>query len=204
MLGFANSLPGRFEQGKKSLDVSRPDARARVFVGGTFKAYTLFTWVRIDRLSQQYNALFMGDNYNNGEPHWQINEEGKLMISVMVNEKLRGKGRYHKIYWTEPFWNDSLSGKWIQLASTYDPIKKEVASYFNGERIAHEKIADEFFIENLKIGGAEIGSWGLPFKADDKRFSIRNLNGRIDELMIFDTALSADEIKKLYEKGRPD
>lgn len=204
MLGFANQHAGRFPQGKLALDVRRPDARARVYIEGEFKAYTFFTWVRIDSLAHQYNALFMGDNYNNGEPHWQIRDDGKLMMSVMVREKDRGlKPNYHLVYFSPVFWDDSLSGKWIQLASTYDPIKREVANYFNGKLLNKDRIKDEFYIENLKIGGAEIGSWGLPFRAEDTHFALRNLNGLIDEFMIFDAALTAEEIRTLYEKGKP-
>jgi hypothetical protein len=204
MLGFANQDHGRFQHGKLALDVRRPDARTRVFIEGSFKAYTFFTWVRIDSLAHQYNALFMGDNYNNGEPHWQIREDGKLMISVMVHENLRGKKpHYHLVYFSPVFWDESLSGKWIQIASTYDPIKREVANYFNGQLLNKESIQDKFHIEDLKIGGAEIGSWGLPFRAEDTHFALRNLNGLIDELMIFDAALSAQEIKELYERSKP-
>lgn len=204
MLGFADQQQGRFQHGKLALDVRRPDARARVFIEGNFKAYTFFTWVRIDSLAHQYNALFMGDNYNNGEPHWQIREDGKLMISVMVREKDRGvKPAYHRVYFSPVFWDDSLSGKWIQIASTYDPENREVANYFNGQLLNRENIKDQFYIKDLKIGGAEIGSWGLPFKAEDTHFSLRNLNGLIDELMIFDTALSETEIADLYERSKP-
>jgi len=204
MLGFATKSPGRFHHHKMALDVRRPDARARVFIDGKFEAYTFYIWVRIDSLSNWYNALFMGDNYNNGEPHWQINNEGKLMMSVMINEKNREINKpSHRIYYSPSFWNDELSGKWIQLASTYDPKNRVVKNYLNGEEISSEPIIDKFYIEKLSIGGAEIGSWGLPFKAEDSTFSLRNLNGRIDELMIFNAALSGNEIKRLYQNGKP-
>jgi hypothetical protein len=36
------------------------------------------------------------------------------------------------------------------------------------------------------------------------RFPIRNLNGSLDEFMIYKAALSADEIRQLYEVGKPD
>lgn len=46
------------------------------------------------------------------------------------------------------------------------------------------------------------GNWGQPFRKSPG-FAVRNLNGAIDELAIFDDALSAEEIQTLYENGKP-
>ncbi len=54
----------------------------------------------------------------------------------------------------------------------------------------------------LRIGPAEIGNWGQPLRTSPW-FSVRNLNGTIDELAIFGTALQQDEIQHLYEQGKP-
>ena len=37
----------------------------------------------------------------------------------------------------------------------------------------------------------------------DARFAIRNLNGSIDEFAILSVALTADEIKEMYQYGSP-
>lgn len=205
LLGFASRLPGRFDQQKSALDVKRPDARARVHIPGEFSAFTFTAWVRIDNLSRLYNALFMGDDYNTGEPHWQIREDGKLMLSVMVDDtqpppdhSARG---LHRVYYSPSFWQESMSGKWLHLASTYDPVKREVAHFINGKELSRERIPDKFHISTLRIGAAEIGSWGLPFKANDAQFAVRNLNGRMDELAIFKAALTAEEVKAMYDAG---
>lgn len=207
LLGFANRLPGRFDAKKSALDVKRPDARARVQIPGEFSAFTFATWVRIDSLSRLYNALFMGDNYNTGEPHWQIREDGKLMLSVMVDDTKEpmkpGDRGFHRLYYSPPFWQESMSGKWLHLASTYDPVRREVAHFLNGVELSREQIPDKFHIATLRIGAAEIGSWGLPFKANDAQFAVRNLNGRMDELAIFNAALTATEIKALHAAGTP-
>lgn len=163
--------------------------------------------MRIDSLSRLYNALFMGDNYNTGEPHWQIREDGKLMLSVMVDDTKEpmkpGDRGFHRLYYSPPFWQESMSGKWLHLASTYDPLRREVAHFLNGVELSREQIPDKFHIATLRIGAAEIGSWGLPFKANDAQFAVRNLNGRMDELAIFNAALTATEIKALHAAGTP-
>jgi hypothetical protein len=37
----------------------------------------------------------------------------------------------------------------------------------------------------------------------DSRFAIRNLNGSMDEFALFADALTDDEIKEIYNNGKP-
>jgi hypothetical protein len=150
----------------------------------------------------------MGDGYENGEPHWQIHEDGSIMFSVMVDDTPgagTGKApdaRLHYIYRTEPILNAAINGKWIQLAAVYDPIDLRVQQYVDGKQVSSEEIQDRFLVHKLRIGPAEIGNWGQPFR-DSPSFAVRNLNGAIDELAIFKSALTEAEIEKLYEQGKP-
>jgi hypothetical protein len=52
----------------------------------------------------------------------------------------------------------------------------------------------------LRIGAAEIGNW-VP--QDLKDYRIRSLNGRIDEFIVFDAPLSSEELRRIYESGKP-
>ena len=94
-----------------------------------------------------------------------------------------------------------MSGQWLHLASVFDPENKRVSHYANGERISREAIKPEHHIDQLRIGNAEIGNWGQPFR-EDPVFAIRNLNGRMDEIAIFNAALQDKEIASLYERSR--
>ncbi|MEM9479913.1 MAG: LamG-like jellyroll fold domain-containing protein [Verrucomicrobiota bacterium] len=203
---LAESVDGRWPGMKSALEFPRAGARARVNLTGEFSAYTFMCWVRIDSLDRSYNALFMGDGYETGEPHWQIRNDGKLMLSVMVddqrpNPKAANDDGFHRVYFSPPFWDPSMSGRWINLASVFDPVGREVSHYVNGERISTQEIEPDFFIDELRIGNAEIGNWGQPFR-EDPTFALRNLNGRMDEIAVFDAALSADEVQQLYRRSR--
>ena len=79
---------------------------------------------------------------------------------------------------------------------------RRVVQYANGKQVGSEKIIDKFYIDTLRIGPAEMGNWGQPSRKTPS-FAVRNLNGTIDELAIFDAALTADEIHQLYEEGKP-
>lgn len=214
VIGPAESVDGRFGTESWGLSFRRPGARVRTRIDGTFEAFTFAAWVRIDSLEHRYNALFMGDGYENGEPHWQIRDDGRLMFSVMVDDSqdirhfnqidqqvVRDAG-LHRVYMTEPIWDLADSGRWFHLAAVYDPGNQIVRQFVNGRLVSEEKIPEKFHVTKLHIGPAEIGNWGQPFRRTPW-FAVRNLNGIIDELAIFDAALAPNEIEEIYESGRP-
>lgn len=213
-VGAVEWTNGRFGPASTGLEFDRPGARVRTRIDGEFQAFTFACWAKIDSLEHRYNALFMGDGYENGEPHWQIRDDGSLMFSVMVDDtqeirhfsqeeqRMVTHAGLHRVYYSKPFWDISKSGQWFHLAAVYDPTGRRVVQYVNGEQISSEEILDKFHIESLRIGAAEIGNWGQPFRKTPW-FAVRNLNGTIDELAVYNAALTSDEISTLYEKGKP-
>jgi len=214
LIGPVEIVPGRFPGRSSGLHFSRPGSRVRVKIDGSFTAYTFACWAKINSLRHTYNALFLADGYENGEPHWQIRNDGRLMFSVMVDDR-RAAGtkrsptgspsetrRFHRVYFTEPVWESSMIGRWVHIAAVYDPASRLVTQYIDGLEVSHEVITDAYFIDDLRIGAAEIGNWGQPFRKTPD-FAVRNLDGVIDEMIIFDAALSAAEIFSLYEQGTP-
>jgi len=202
---LAETAAGRWPGLKQALEFRRPGSRVRVRIPGEFQAFTFVAWVRVDSLDRRYNALFMGDGYENGEPHWQIRDDGKLMLSVMVDDSRSLPGhpqsRFHRVYFSPPIWDLSKSGQWMHLVSVYDPAGRQVRHHVNGRKVSEEAIPPEFYVDKLRIGNGEIGNWGQPFRKTPW-FAIRNLNGRIDELAILNAALNEEEIARLYERSR--
>lgn len=214
LIGPVGIENGRFGNQSTALTFSRPGSRVRTLIEGNFVALTFACWVRIDSLEHAYNALFMSDGYETGEPHWQIRSDGKVMFSVMVDDT---QSRQHfsnveqrvvetaglaRVYYSDPIWDVSKSGQWVHLAAVYDPMNRRVTQYANGKQIGSDEITEQFFIDTLRIGPAEIGNWGQPFRKTPS-FAVRNLNGSIDEMTVLRAALSSDEIQRLYEQGRP-
>jgi hypothetical protein len=212
LLGPVETVPGRFEKESVGVLMSRPGSRIRTKINGTFSAYTFSCWAKINSLKHEYNALFLSDGYENGEPHWQIRHDGKLMFSVMVDDSqklfystgpnsppIQDKGLHH-VYFSESFWTPSMTAQWVHLAAVYDPASRSVTHYVNGTVTCREEIKDEFVIDTLKIGAAEIGNWGQPFRKTPD-FAVRNLDGVIDEMIILNAALSSDEIHDIYLVG---
>ena len=88
-------------------------------------------------------------------------------------------------------------GQWLHIATIYDHDMATVTHYLNGMPIHSGAIPKTQIIE---LGNSEIGNWNHHRTANK---DIRSFNGRMDEFIIFSSALSSEEIKIMYEKGKP-
>ncbi|MFZ5833435.1 MAG: LamG-like jellyroll fold domain-containing protein, partial [Planctomycetota bacterium] len=166
-------------------------------------------------LSQRLNALLMTDGYEPGEPHWQLAQDGRLMLSVMAGkeEDVRDRSEkddwvvwhepWHKVYYSPPVWDLCDSGRWIHLASVYDPEARVVRHYVDGRETIRHRIEARHLVKTIRLGNAEIGNWGQPYRKRPE-FAVRNLNGVVDEVLLFQAALSGEEIANMYQIGAPE
>ena len=131
-------------------------------------------------------------------------DDGRLFFSVKKRDRFDlSKGELDKhIYYSPVFWDSSLSGQWLMIATVYDVDGKSVTHYLNGKQLSVESIPEEYLVQTVRIGNASLCNWGLP-ERDEPRFAVRNLNGSMDEFALFKAALSAQEIRKLYDDGKP-
>jgi hypothetical protein len=194
----AKRVVGRWPQ-KSGIEFKRPGDRVRVNIPGQFGSLTFACWVKIDSLDRWYNSLFLTDSYQRGEPHWQILDTGQLFFSVRLGG---GPGKGHHKVLSPPFWDASLSGRWLHLATTYNVETRTTKHFLNGEKLCEERIPDELFVQQTCLGKATIGNWSSPTRPEAD-FAIRNLNGSMDEFVLFRDALKSDEIRDLYIQGRP-
>jgi len=186
-----------------ALEFKRPGDRVRLNLDGTYHALTLACWVKVDSVDKKYNSLLLTDGYDNGEPHWQIYEDGSLMFSVMYRPADVAKNaKYNQMYFSKPVFTADSLGRWHHLAVTYDNTRGTVIQYFDGHEVGREISPLHQPGRAIVFGPCEIGNWGLPTQGH--QFPIRNLNGAIDEFAIFSAALNATEVRDLYDHGKPD
>lgn len=187
-----------------ALDFSPTGSRVRVNVPGEFRSITLLTWVKINSLDRWYNSLFLTDGHGLHAPHWQIMDDGRLFFSVKKRDQWNPKkGEKDKhIFYSPPFWNSSLSGQWIMVATIYDVDARMVTHYLNGKVLSQEAVPADYLVETVSIGAASLCNWGLP-ERNDPHFAVRNLNGSMDEFALFAAALTPKEIADIYEHGKP-
>ena len=167
--------------GKAALDFKRRSDRVRVEIGGVLDALTLMTWVRVDYFDNRLNALLLTDGWEPGDLHWELNGEG-ILIFIIKN----GPSCHSPVVLGE-----SQLGLWTHLATVYAPLQRSLTHYVNGRAAQSYSVSEK---SRATIGNASIGNYTR---------QIRNLNGRIDEFIIFDQALDAREIQEIYEIGKP-
>jgi hypothetical protein len=179
--------------GKQGLEFKRVSDRVRLHVPGAFDSITLAIWVRVDALPNSNNSLLMSDGWNVGGLHWQIGDDGTIILGV----KAPGQAPNAHYHATGAFKPERL-GQWSHLAVVYDRDAGWVTHYLDGRPVAQVLVQ---FDLPLRIGDANIGNWNLA--ARRARAPIRYLSGCVDELMVFSRALSDREIERLYTQGQP-
>ena len=210
-VGFPQPATDRFGRLDGAVGFARPGSRLRFRCDAELPALTLTAWVRIDALVNEYNALLLSDGYEPGEPHWQIRRDGRLMLSVMAGDAPRSptatlpwfvqREPWHRVYYSPPIWTPADAGRWMHVASVFDPVSRRVRHYVDGRRVADHWMEARTLVETIRLGNAEIGNWGQPFRpAAD--FAVRNLHGAIDDLMIWRVALGPHEIEALANETR--
>jgi len=197
---------GRWPQ-KDALEFRNPGDRIRLKLEGTYTALTLACWVKVDSVDKKYSGLLLTDGYDNGEPHWQIYEDGSLMFSLMYRPaeppvKPQQRGKWNQMYFSKPIFTAANLGRWHHIAVTYDNQSGEAIQYFDGREVSREVHSLHQPGRSLNFGPCEIGNWGLP--TEGHQFPIRNLNGAIDEFTLYNTALTAAEIQALHQNGQPE
>jgi hypothetical protein len=187
---------------KDALEFKRPGDRVRLDLAGTYDALTFAGWVKVDGLDRKYNSLLLTDGYENGEPHWQIYEDGRLMFSLKYPDPADPSQARNAIYYSPIVFDRANTGRWHHVAVTYENRSGTVVHYVDGAEISRETDPLHRPGRPIVYGPSELGNWGLPTLGH--RFPIRNLNGRIDEFAIYASALSAGEIRAMFEAGRPE
>lgn len=195
----ARKAEGRWP-GKMALDFRGEGDRVRFEIPGKWDAVTLIAWVRIDALDRHLNSLFLTDFFDPNEFHWQISSKGSLHFATSP-EGVIDIPKHNRRFYSDVFWAPEMSGRWFFLATTVDADSDVVQHYINGDPVGFSGGTNrEKDLTHFQIGKADLGNWSDPIWPDA---AIRTLNGRIDEFAIFRKALSAEEIRELYEIGKP-
>ena len=194
--------------GKRALEFRSLGDRLRFTLPGAHRAITLMTWVRVDSLPNDYNSLLMPSHYQAGSLHWTLERGGELRLTLR-NTDTQGNGAH---LWDGPVSGPAVSnmdfGRWLFLATTYDSATGIVAHYRDGQRSGIARFAHRL---PAVLGTVEFGNWGADATDPDAAWTktelpnqrLRNFVGRVDELAVLARAMSAEEIARLYEIGKP-
>lgn len=192
--------PGRFAE-KPALYFDSNEDLARIELYDTADDFTLMSWVWIDRLGASHVALLCSDDLAQpGAIHWQLEQpiEGDrwgVTLTLGGGAEIKSGGKVRCWGGITP----ADAGRWVQLAVAVSREDALARFYVDGEFVN----AGGFdWDQPMRLGSARIGS--LVDSAAYPKPSDRHLDGRIDELLIYGEALSAERIAQDYHAGRPD
>ena len=181
--------------GKAALEFKRSSDRVRISIPEKLNEVTLMAWVRIDGFDRKLNSLMLSDGWEPGGLHWQFTQEGALILG------LRGEdGTPSASYTSNSVLGQQHLGQWLHLAVSYGGEGGEVVHYLNGRPIGRQQVKDHHEIE---VPRGQLGNWSAGHWPPKTETDIRNLNGRMDEFLVFSAALPPSGVRDIFREGRP-
>jgi ferric-dicitrate binding protein FerR (iron transport regulator) len=182
----ARWVSGRWP-GHGALLFDRDGDHVQLDIPGEYQELTIATWLKVDRLDFELNAILNSDAYEPGGVHFQLTRQGYPRGGVIIpgnfNDKLAGV--------SVPV------GSWAHVASVISTRTRSQQIFVNGI-LARERTWKND--EAIKPGSCRLGDW-LPVAKST--LPNRAFRGRIDELAIWNRTLTQAEIGRLVEAGRP-
>jgi ferric-dicitrate binding protein FerR (iron transport regulator) len=154
--------------------------------------FTIAVWVKIDRLDSSLAALVNSNGWEPGDIHFNVTRFGGLRSGIHGGPAFQSPS--HTVE----------TGKWHLLAVSWDITTREARLYCDGQPLETKPYDNNTAPSDdldPQFGRASVGSWIN--RPADKWSDVRDLKGRIDELMIFDHMLTDDELARLHSAGRP-
>lgn len=210
--------PGRVE-GKSALEFVAEDAGVRVNLDDKFEQISLVTWVNISKLTNSLNGLLMSNDWSRpGQFHWEINSDKHIDMAMFMFNGFKNT----VLFQSKEALSDDCFKNWCMISGVINRMNKCCLMYVNDQCVLSQSYDTQISViktESLgyrqlinqpndsqlpviEIGSATIAGW-LEHGNDPSPNKVRSLNCRMDELMIFKSALSEEEIQKIYEAGKP-
>ncbi len=173
---------------KYSQDFSNPKARIDFEIYGSFQEMTIAAWININQQPNELSSILSSDGWGTpGQTHFKTNRAGGLHCSMPTINSLPSE--YASLV---------ANNRWIFVSAQIQTTEAGTTSLCraNGQRTSLTKGP----ITKIEPGKVKMGNW---YDNNLNKFE-RNLCGKIDEFMIWDRCLGAEEIKSLYEAGKPE
>jgi len=185
-----NSFSASFDGTDDLVEVDGFNANTLIGLG----EHTVSLWVKFDTLSNFDSLLYMGASTNNSD-YLQIRlREVSSQLKYQVSGRKGGGGNATVEATTAP-----TTGSWVHLAYTRTGSGNaaKVDIYVNGSFEA-TNTNGEF---DAPLGSLSSGS--MTVISGFRTYTAYGIDGKMDEVAIWDSALSASEITKVYNSGEP-
>jgi hypothetical protein len=161
-----------------ALDFDGTDDYVSINQIGEFDALTIAMWINIDTLSGENNLCHV-DGWREGIIHFLV-ELQQLHFSQLLEGGAEIEEKSDFMFSKDKF------GQWHHAAVAYDSIKKTLGFYVDGklDKLHQFEKAQRANLDSFRIACHDI--------------TMNCFDGRIDDVQIYDYALSADDIAAVY------
>ena len=176
--------------GKQALWFDRDGDFVELEIPGEHTEMTVAVWMKVDRFDHEMSAILNSNGADAGDLHFQMNRLG------LPRGGMLGVGRPNQRWVGNPI----PTGKWVHVVSVLSlPLRRHVI-YVNGLPALESGLERSDLL--LQPGICRLGNW-FNSNGNVREDSSRALRGLVDELAIWNRALSAGEVSALTESGRP-
>lgn len=176
----AGRVEGRWKD-KQAVDFRSERSSVGFELSRTFSSMTLIASVRLDSLERHSHCMLASTELGEGKLFWQFGG-GAIRLAV----QLPGGARTAE-YDSPPRFNQRNYGAWYRIATVVDDGNKTVTHYIDGVPVSSLTIKESHPIRpgNVTLGN---GLWKSRSRTN------RSFGGRMDDFLLFDRALTAEEI----------
>jgi len=175
--------------GKQALRFERENDFSEIEIPGEYSELTVSVWLKVDRFEHEMNAILNSNGADPGDVHFQINRLG------LPRGGLLGVARPVQRWVGNPV----PTGKWVLVVSVISVPQRKHVIYVNGQAVLESELGGGDV--SIRPGQCRLGNWfgeGYP-----GALASRGLCGLVDEVSVWNRALSASEVVTLTESGRP-
>lgn len=176
--------------GKQALWFDRDSDFVELEIPGEHAELTVAVWMKVDRFEHEMNAILNSNGADPGDLHFQMNRMG------LPRGGLLGVGRPNQRWVGNPV----PTGKWVHVVSVLSLPQRRHVIYVNALPVLESGL-DRSDLP-LQPGLCRLGNW-FNINGNSREDSSRALRGLVDELAVWNRALSAAEVTALTESGRP-
>lgn len=176
--------------GKQALWFDRDSDFVELEIPGEHSELSVAVWMKVDRFEHEMNAILNSNGSDPGDLHFQMNRLG------LPRGGMLGVGRPNQRWVGNPV----PLGKWVHVVSVLSLPQRRHVIYVNGLTVLESGL--DRTETRLQPGLCRLGNWfnSTGYSRED---SSRALRGLVDELAVWNRALSPAEVAALTESGRP-
>ena len=182
----ARWVSGRWPE-KQALLFDRDSDHVEFDLPGEFSELSMAVWMKVDRFDHELSAILNSNEWEPGDLHWQISRVGLPWFGVndaAVLRKFAG--------------NPVTPGQWVHVAMVLSGKENRGGVFVNGVIVDRAEFPETVVVTP---GRCRLGNW-----LRDPEWAhapVRAFRGRIDELAVWNRALSETEIKEIVKTGQP-